>query len=122
MQYFGTRGNAEAHYDAPVRITGARRLGVPASRPSPARSPTPAAAVTGAFNGALDDADPNKQRAFISSITSGRLLAEAQLGADSALSAMLGRNAAYAGRELTWEELLKSKQVSDPKIDWKPFA
>jgi hypothetical protein len=73
--------------------------------------------VTGAFKGALDDADPNKQRAFISSITSGRLLAEAQQGADSALSAMLGRNAAYAGRELTWDELLRSEEVWDAKLD-----
>jgi hypothetical protein len=34
---------------------------------------------------------------------------------------MLGREAAYTGKEVTWEKLLKSKQVFDPKIDWKPF-
>ena len=35
---------------------------------------------------------------------------------------MLGREAAYTGKEVTWEKLLKSKKVFDPKIDWKPFA
>jgi hypothetical protein len=47
---------------------------------------------------------------------------EATTGAESALASMLGREAAYTGKELTWEKLLKSKQVYDPKIDWKPFA
>ena len=47
--------------------------------------------MTGAFRGALDDADPNKQKAFIESITSGNLLNEAQQGAESALASMLGR-------------------------------
>ena len=35
----------------------------------------------GAYCGALDDADPNKQKSFIDSITSGNLLNEAQQGA-----------------------------------------
>jgi hypothetical protein len=35
---------------------------------------------------------------------------------------MLGREAAYSGKEVTWEKLLKSKQVYDPRIDWKAFA
>lgn len=116
MQYYGTRGNAEAHYDSPVCITGAEPWEFPIQTKAGQITDTKAA-VTGAFKGALDDADPNKQRAFISSITSGRLLAEAQQGADSALSAMLGRNAAYAGRELTWDELLRSEEVWDAKLD-----
>jgi hypothetical protein len=81
-----------------------------------------AAAVVGAFRGALDDADPNKEKAFIESIVSGNPVNEAKQGADSALASMLGREAAASGDELTWEKLLKSKKVFDPKIDWKPFA
>ncbi|HUL79907.1 MAG TPA: gfo/Idh/MocA family oxidoreductase, partial [Vicinamibacteria bacterium] len=72
--------------------------------------------------GALDDADPNKQKSFVESITSGNLLNEAQQGAESALAGMLGRMAAYTGKEVTWDQLLKSKDVSDPKMDWKQFA
>ena len=30
---------------------------------------------------------------------------------------MLGRAAAYTGKAVTWEELLKSKEVYDPQID-----
>jgi hypothetical protein len=30
---------------------------------------------------------------------------------------MLIRNAAYSGKPLTWDELLKSKEVYDPKVD-----
>ena len=35
---------------------------------------------------------------------------------------MLGRMAAETGREVTWEDLLKSTQVYDPKIDFTKFA
>ena len=120
MQYYGTKGWAEARYDAPVRISAESEWEFPGlKKPEPTDA---AAAVTGAFRGALDDADPNKQKAFIESITSGNLVNEAQLGADSALASMLGREAAYSGKEVTWEKLLKSKQEYDPKIDWKPFA
>ncbi len=116
MHYFGTRGNAEAHYDSPVRITGDEPWEFPIQA-KPGQITDTKAAVAGVFKGALDDADPNKQRAFIASITSGNLLAEAQGGADSALSAMLGRNAAYAGREITWDELLRSEEVWDAGLD-----
>ena len=81
-----------------------------------------ATAATGTFHGALDDADPNKQKAFVESITSGKLINEAQSGADSALAGILGRTAAYTGRKLTWDELMKSTEVWDPKIDLKQFA
>ncbi len=119
MLYYGTKGFGEARYDAPVRIGGESPWEFPGlKKPEPTDL---AAAATGTFRGALDDADPNKQKAFIDSITSGQLLNEATSGAESALASMLGREAAYTGKEVTWEKLLKSKQVYDPKIDWKPF-
>jgi predicted dehydrogenase len=119
MQYYGTKGCAEARYDAPVRISGETNWEFPGlKKPEPTDQ---AAAVTGTFHGALDDADANKQKAFIASITSGNLLNEATQGAESALAAMLGRMAASTGEEATWEKLMKSKEVSDPKMDWKQF-
>lgn len=78
--------------------------------------------AAGTFKGALDQADPEKQKAFIESITSGKLLNEAAQGADSALSGMLGRNAAYTGKIITWEELMKSQEVYDPKIDFNKLG
>lgn len=120
MQYFGTKGIAEARYDAPVRISGETRWEFPGLGRPPATDQ--AAAVTGAFRGALEDADPNKQKAFIESITSGNPINEAQQGAESALAGILGRTAAYTGREVTWDQIMKSKEVFDPKMDWKQFA
>lgn len=120
MQYYGTAGCAEAHYDAPVRIDGENQWEFPGlSRPEKTDE---AVAVTGTFKGALDDADPNKQKNFIESIVGGSFLDEAHDGAVAALSAMLGRTAAYTGNEVTWEELLRSREVWDPRMDWSQFA
>jgi predicted dehydrogenase len=119
MQYYGTKGCAEARYDAPVRISGETEWEFPGLGKPPATDQ--AAAVTGAFKGALEDADPNKQKAFIESITSGNLVNEAAQGAESALAGILGRMAAYTGKAVTWDEMMKSKEVWDPKMDWKQF-
>jgi len=40
-----------------------------------------------------------------------------QDAADSTLTAILGRTAAYEGRTVTWDELIKSKTRLDPKLD-----
>jgi predicted dehydrogenase len=115
MRYFGTESNAEMHYDAPVRITGRNKWEFPIG--ASAGVTTSSATLAGAFTGALDDADRMKQRNFIDSITSGRFINEAKQGAESTLTAMLGRQAAYAGRPMTWEELLRSDEVWDAKLD-----
>ncbi len=119
MQYYGTKGCAEARYDSPVRISGETAWNFPLGK---VEAVDQAAAMAGAFRGALDDADANKEKAFIDSITSGKLINEAEQGADSALAGMLGRMAAYTGREATWEQLMKSKEAYDPKMDLKQFA
>ena len=120
MQYYGTKGCAEARYDAPVRISGEQEWEYPGL--GKAAATDAAVAATGKFSGALDDADPNKQKAFVESIVTGQLINEAQSGAEAALSGMLGREAAYARSEITWEKLLQSTQVYEPKIDIKQFA
>ena len=119
MQYYGTKGCAEARYDAPVRISGEEKWEYPGIQAEPADE---ALAVTGTFKGALDDADPNKQKAFIESIVSGTLLNEAASGAEAALTGMLGRTAAAKREEVTWEKLVRSKEVFEPRIDWNQFA
>jgi myo-inositol 2-dehydrogenase/D-chiro-inositol 1-dehydrogenase len=58
-----------------------------------------------------------RQKHFIESIVSGNLLAEAGRGAESTLSAILGRQAAYTGRPWTWDELLRVDEVWDAKLD-----
>lgn len=116
LRYFGTAGNAEMRYDAPVRITGDKPWEFPGLG-APGQVTDTAAAVTGAFKGALDDADAMKQKRFIESIVSGNFIHETQQGAESTLSAILGRQAAYTGRPWTWDELLKVEEVWDAKLD-----
>jgi predicted dehydrogenase len=116
MRFFGTTGNAEAHYDAPVRITGKQPWTFPGLG-APGQVTDNKAAVTGVFHGALDDADAMKQRAFVESITSGRFLNEVAPGADSTMSAIMARMAADTGRVVRWEDVVESQEAWDPHID-----
>ena len=118
VRLYGTEGSSESHYDWRVFISGKNPWDADLG-PSKGAGQFSAA---GTFKGSLDQADPEKQKAFVESITSGQFHDQAAQGAESALSAMLARNAAYSGKELTWEGLLKSKEVYDPKINIAQFA
>jgi myo-inositol 2-dehydrogenase / D-chiro-inositol 1-dehydrogenase len=113
VRLFGSEGSSESHYDWRVKIAGKQAwdagLGAPAGGSSQF-------SASGSFSGALDKADSEKQKAFVASITSGALHNQTEQGAESALSGMLVRNAAYTGKPLTWDELLASTEVYDPKI------
>lgn len=113
MRFFGTRGSSDAQFGQRMKIWGEEKwdAGLETSGVETQFS------AVGVIAGTLDQADPEKQKAFVESIASGHFLNEAAAGAEAALSAMLGRNAAYSGKVLTWDELLKSKQVYDPKIN-----
>jgi len=74
-------------------------------------------AATGVFRGALDDADANKQKHFIASITTGKFLYDIADGADSTLSAIMARQAAGTGEAVTWEQVLRSQDVLESGID-----
>ncbi len=117
MRYYGTKANAEASYGRPVRITGPEPWNFPGLGTDTEVMKDSAVAATGAFKGALEDADANKQRAFIGSITSGQFLNQAGAGADAAISAILGREAAASGRPMTWDEVMKSTRKWEAKLD-----
>lgn len=59
---------------------------------------------------------------LIESIVTGNLLNEAGFGAEAAFTGILGRTAVLKGKEVTWEKLLRSKEVFDPKMDLNQFA
>jgi myo-inositol 2-dehydrogenase/D-chiro-inositol 1-dehydrogenase len=113
VRLFGSAGSSESHYDWRVRIAGKNKwdAGLGPATGGPQFS------ASGTFQGSLDRADPEKQKGFVASITSGNFHNQAAQGAESALSGMLIRNAAYSGQPLTWDELLTSTEVYDPKID-----
>ena len=58
-----------------------------------------------------------KEQHFIESIVSGKFINEAAQGAESTLSAMLGRYAAYTGRTWSWDELLAVTEKWNSGLD-----
>ena len=117
-RFFGTKGSSEAHYDHRVSIAGAEPWDAGLAPAAGAGQ----FSAAGTFKGSLDQADPEKQKGFVESITSGDFHNQAAQGVESALSAMLGRSAAYMGRLVTWEELMKSEEVFEPGIDISKMA
>jgi predicted dehydrogenase len=103
-RFFGTKGQSQSPYSGPLGI-----IGDEAWTWSGSESGKDAAfSASGAFSDNLSQADFEKQRGFLASITSGQFHNQAAAGVEAALSAMLGREAAYRGQELTWDELLRS--------------
>jgi myo-inositol 2-dehydrogenase/D-chiro-inositol 1-dehydrogenase len=114
-RFFGTKGTSQSPYSGPFGIWGDEpwQPEVAASKPAEGA----AFSVTGKFSDNLAFADSAKKKSFVYSIVSGNFHNQAAKGAESALSCMLARTAAYSGQEVTWDALLKSKEVWDPKID-----
>ena len=56
------------------------------------------------------------------SISSGKFDNQADNGAEAAISCILARTAAYKGRQITWDEMMKSTEVLEPGIDLKKLG
>ncbi len=118
-RYIGTKGMAEAHYSGGVFIKGDNQWDSGIAKSSSELTPQQQAA--GVFLSSLHDADANKEKAFISSIETGNHLNETASGAASTLTAILGREAAAAGKEMSWDDILRSPQQLDPKLNLAQF-
>jgi predicted dehydrogenase len=117
-RFFGTKGTSQSPYIGPLGIWGDEAWQDQNSI-TPKDSTEPQAfSVTGNFRSNLEQADPEKKKAFIASIASGKFHNQAAVGAESALSCMMARTAAYTGHEVSWEDTLKSTEVWDPKLDF----
>ncbi len=114
-RFFGTQGTSLSPYRGPLGIWGDEPWQWEASAAKDATNQ--GFSVTGKFTSNLELADPEKKKAFVSSITTGHFHNQAAKGAESALSCMMARSAASTGGEVSWDELLKSKDVLDPKLD-----
>jgi hypothetical protein len=112
-RFFGPRGGSASPYAGPLGIWGEEQWvwkGSESTQPGQF-------SATGSFSDNLAQADPEKHKAFIQSITTKQYHNQAATGAESALTAMLGRRAAYTGREATWDELLRSNEHWDSGIN-----
>ncbi len=117
-EFFGTLGNSTSPYGGKLGIDGKNAWTFGAGD----QQPTGGFSATGAFGDNLAEADPQKQRSWIGSIQSGKFHNQAETGAESALTAMMGRMAAYTGKPVTWDELMKSKEKWDAGIDLEKLA
>jgi myo-inositol 2-dehydrogenase/D-chiro-inositol 1-dehydrogenase len=117
--FFGTRGASQSPYSGALQIVGDDPWTWAGSdKPAPPGKATSGQfSVTGNFSDNLAQADSEKHADFIQSIVTGKFHNQAALGAESALSAMLGRTAAYTGKEATWDELLRSNETWDAGLD-----
>lgn len=97
-RFFGTKGVADTAYSGHPQITGDNPYEHPSDDP-------------------LGNTESNKITNFFESIQSGNFINEAQQGAESTLSSILGRISAYEGREVTWDEMMASDQKYDVKIE-----
>jgi len=113
-RFNGVRGSSQSPYAGPLGIWGEEQW-VWSGSDKPAAEGQFSA--NGSFSDNLAQADSEKQKAFIGSITSGKFHNQAAAGVETALTTMLGRQAAYQGRELTWDELLRSNERWDAGID-----
>jgi len=105
-RFFGTRGNSQSPYSGPLGTVGEDTWTWSGSEVTRQKD----FSTTGTFSDNLAEADAEKHKSFIGSITSGQLHDQAESGVDSALTAMLGRTAMYKGRAVTWDEMLRSKE------------
>jgi predicted dehydrogenase len=115
-RFFGTKGTSQSPYTGPLGIWGDDPWQSPGSVAKDS-SDSKGFSATGNFSSNLEFADSEKKKAFVESVTSGNFHNQAAKGAESALSCMMARSAAYTGREVTWDELMKSIEVWDPRID-----
>jgi myo-inositol 2-dehydrogenase/D-chiro-inositol 1-dehydrogenase len=111
--FFGTRGNSQSPYSGVLGIKGEEAWTWKGSENQQGAE----FSASGAFTDNLAQADGEKHKAFLQSIASGNFHNQAALGVEASLSAMLGREAIYAGHELTWDQLLHSKESWDAKLD-----
>jgi myo-inositol 2-dehydrogenase/D-chiro-inositol 1-dehydrogenase len=115
-RFFGTKGTSQSPYKGPLGIWGEEPWQATAT-PAKDTADSDKFSVTGNFTSNLEFADAEKKKAFVESITGGRFHNQADKGAESALSCMMARSAAYKGHEVTWDEQMKSTEVWDSKID-----
>lgn len=93
-RFFGSKGVAETMQSGPAIITSNKDRGEKVFD-SPVN---------------LNQAVGAKMKALVESIKSGKFENQAEQGAETTLTTILGRMAAYSGRELTWDAMLRSGQ------------
>jgi predicted dehydrogenase len=117
-RFFGTKGISESHYVGGMRIYGDE----PWDTGFGGQGRFWHGMDADIYADALKDAESEKQKAFVQSILTGNFHNQAALGAESTLSAILGRTAVYENREVHWDDLIRSDERWESGIDLNKLA
>ena len=89
MRVYGTTGTVDSHYGGPVKITG--------------DNPWDGVDKENIFR---EGAQRNVKQ-FVANIKEGKVTHNGDVSAESTLTCVLGRTAAYEEREVTWDEMMR---------------
>lgn len=98
IRMYGSEGTVDSHYGGDVRITGGKPW-------------------TGERENTYREPVIRNARDFEEGIRSGKFLNNAEESARSTLTGILGRLAAYRGREVTWAEMMAENEKLDLRLD-----
>jgi len=98
MRVYGTGGTVDSHYGGKVEITG--------------DNPYPGGDTAKIYSeGAITNV-----KAFVESIKTGKLINNGISGAESTLTSILGREAAYRQTEVTWDEMIRENKKLETRL------
>jgi myo-inositol 2-dehydrogenase/D-chiro-inositol 1-dehydrogenase len=100
IRVYGARGTVDSAYDGDVRLTG--------------DVPWPGGSTKGLYtSGTIGNIQD-----FHAAVTAGQALPDTLTPSlESNLAAILGRKAAYLGRTVTWDEMMKDRERIDPRLE-----
>lgn len=105
-RFFGSKGASESHQGGPATISY-----------NQVQEGQKVADKIDTGKVDLHAAVGTKMQALVESIKSGKFHNEAEQGAETTLTMILGRMAAYSGKEITWDKMMKSGEKWDLKLN-----
>jgi len=98
IRLYGTLGTVDSHYGGDVRITGTNEW------------------PGGSTKEIYQEGAITNVKAFVESITTGKFINTGAPGAESTLTSVLGRIAAYRGAVVTWDEMMKENAKLETQL------
>jgi len=105
-RFFGTKGASESHQGGPATINY-----------NQLEEGQKVADKIDCGKVDLHAAVGTKMNALVESIKSGKFDNQCEMGADTTLTMILGRMAAYKGTEISWDKMMKSNEKWDLKLN-----
>lgn len=118
---FGSLGYSESPYSGPLRIVGDNAWEW-SDPEAPSVNTTQGSAQAAALSNNLANADREKDRGFIESITSGKYHNQIELGVESARAAIMARMSARRNCVITWNDMLSDKEAFKLGFDINQFS